>query len=187
MRTSLATIALAAVTVLTFSACNGNSTSSAAFVPSAPVASSHHGSRVHRMDGGPQDLHTGGADMPAYAYNLGIQPVGSYNQPQSPPGQGSLFYAAPTNGTIYYCITGSTDGRKAFENYQDSGFPPTGPCAPLGSTATGFGGRQDPLDFAATAVALSSTECCAVGTPYYSGRLTGSVTWGAARATAASR
>jgi len=71
------------------------------------------------------------------------------------PGQGSLFYSAPTQG---YCLTSSTDGRKAFYEYGDSGFPPTGPCAPLGSAATGSGGLQDPLDFAASAVALTSTE-----------------------------
>jgi ABC-type phosphate transport system substrate-binding protein len=120
-----------------------------------------HG-RAHRNDNGPQDLHSGGADVPAYSYNLGNQPVGYYYNAQTPPGQGSLFYAAPTTGTIYYCLTSSTDGRKAFEGYGDSAFPPTGPCAPLGSTATGFGGRSDPLDFVASAVAMPSTEY-----PYY--------------------
>ncbi len=31
-------------------------------------------------------------------------------------------------------------------------------CAPLGATPTGFGGRQDPLDFVGSDVALKSTE-----------------------------
>jgi ABC-type phosphate transport system substrate-binding protein len=55
-------------------------------------------------------------------------------------------------------LTSGTDGRHAFEDYDDSGYPPTGPCAPLGQTATGFGGRQDPLDFVGTPVAMPSTE-----------------------------
>lgn len=176
MKTTFAALTTALVASLLLSACAGNAGGNGAGpLPNSPAVSH---SRIRPGDNGPQDLHAGGADMPAYAYNLGIQPVGSYNQAQPPPGQGSLFYSAPTKGTIYYCITGSTDGRKAFENYEDSGFPPTGPCAPLGQTATGFGGRQDPLDFAGTAVALSSTECCTSGTPYYNGRLVGSVTWG---------
>jgi ABC-type phosphate transport system substrate-binding protein len=179
MRNTLATLALAAIPVLVLSACNGNAAGGpgVAALPNSPAITSHHG-RMHRNDNGPQDLHAGGADIPAYAYNLGNQPVGNYNQAQPPPGQGSLFYAAPTTGTIYYCLTSSTDGRHAFEAYEDSGYPPTGPCAPLGSPATGFGGREDPLDFVGTAVALASTECCVSGTPYYQGRLSGSVTWG---------
>ena len=88
-----------------------------------------------------------------------INPIGNYNQAQTPPGQGSLFYAAPTHGTIYYCLTGSGAGRKAFEGgSQDSGAPPTGPCAPLGATPTGFGSRTDPLDFAASDQAMTSSE-----------------------------
>jgi len=133
---------------------------------------------MHHLDNGPQDLHAGGADMPGYAYNLASQPVGNYNQSQAGPGQGSLFYAAPTTGTIYYCITGSTAGRNAFEGANDSKYPPTGPCATLGQTATGFGGRQDPLDFTGSAVAMASTECCSSSTPYYQHRLQGSQTWG---------
>jgi ABC-type phosphate transport system substrate-binding protein len=180
MRTTLATLALASLPVLVLSACNGNAVGGSPGVapfPNSPTASQHHG-RMHRNDNGSQDLHAGGADIPAYAYNLGSQPVGSYNQSQPEPLAGSLFYAAPTTGTIYYCLTSSTDGRHAFEAYEDSGYPPTGPCAALGQTATGFGGRQDPLDFVGTAVALASTECCGSSTPYYENRLQGSVTWG---------
>jgi ABC-type phosphate transport system substrate-binding protein len=179
MRNTLATLALAAVPALLLSACNGSTTAGGPGVAALPnVPATAHHSRAHHLDNGPQDLHAGGADVPAYAYNLGNQPVGLYSQPQSPPGNGSLFYAAPTTGTIYYCLTSSTDGRKAFEGEGDSAFPPTGPCAALGSTPTGFGGRQDPLDFVGSAVALASTECCTSGTPYYEGRLSGSETWG---------
>lgn len=162
MNKTLATLAPAAVAALLLSACNGNSvgggTGVAPSVPATGTASHHHG-RFGPNDNGPQDLHAGGATFPAYAYNLGNQPVGSYNQAQEPPGQGSLFYAAPTHGTIYYCLTGSGAGRKAFEGgSQDSGAPPTGPCAPLGATPTGFGSRTDPLDFAASDQAMTSSE-----------------------------
>jgi ABC-type phosphate transport system substrate-binding protein len=161
MNKTLATLVPAAVAALILSACNGNNAGGATGVAPVPYAgaASHHGGRMHGDDNGPQDLHAGGATFPAYAYNLGNQPVGSYNQAQTPPGQGSLFYAAPTKGTVYYCLTGSGAGRKAFEGgSQDSGAPPTGPCAPLGATATGFGARTDPMDFAASDVAMTSSE-----------------------------
>ncbi|MBV8530714.1 MAG: substrate-binding domain-containing protein, partial [Candidatus Eremiobacteraeota bacterium] len=79
---------------------------------------------------------------------------------------------------VYYCIANSGDGRKAFEGEGDSGFPPTGACAPLSQNPTGFGGRQDPLDFVGTSTAFASTECCASGTPYYTGRISSSPSWG---------
>lgn len=161
MNKTLATLASASVAALLLSACNGSggSTGVAPSVPTAGAASHHHGGRFGPNDNGPQDLHAGGATFPAYGYNLGNQPVGLYSQPQSPPGQGSLFYAAPTHGTIYYCLTGSGAGRKAFEGgSQDSGAPPTGPCAPLGASPTGFGGRTDPLDFVGSDAAMSSSE-----------------------------
>ncbi len=178
MKNPLATLALAAVPALLIAGCNGSGVaggSGVAALPNTPAASQH---RMRHLDGGSQDLHAGGSDTAGYAYNLGVQPVGYYYNTQPGPGAGSLFFAAPTTGTIYYCITGSTDGRKAFEGEGDSGFPPTGPCAPLGQAVTGFGGREDPLDFVSSAVALASTECCASGTPYYNGRLSGSITWG---------
>jgi ABC-type phosphate transport system substrate-binding protein len=178
MRKSLATLALAALPAILLSACNGSGAGGAG-VSALPNASTvSHQTKVRRGDNGPQDLHAGGADFPALAYNLEDQPVGTYNEPQAGPGRGSLFYAAPTTGTIYYCIANSGDGRKAFEGEGDSGFPPTGPCATLSATPTGFGGRMDPLDFVGTATALASTECCAAGTAYAKGRLTGSETWG---------
>ncbi|MBV8372802.1 MAG: hypothetical protein JOY69_06045, partial [Candidatus Eremiobacteraeota bacterium] len=151
MNKVLGPIALA-VPALMLGACNASGQSGITSLPIASSASSQSsaqsGPRMHHNDNGPQDLHAGGADFPGIAYNLENQPVGNYNQPQSPPGQGSLFYAAPTTGTIFYCLANSGAGRKAFEGGPgDASAPPTGPCAPLGDTPTGFGGRQDPLDF----------------------------------------
>jgi phosphate transport system substrate-binding protein len=156
MHKVLATLALAAAPALLFSACNGAAGGSSGIAPLPNGSTSAH--RLHPHDNGPQDLHAGGATFPAYAYNLANQPVGSYEYPQTPPGVGSLFNAAPTTGTIYYCLTGSGAGRKAFEGSGDQSAPPTGPCAPLGATPTGFGGRQDPLDFVGSDVAMPSTE-----------------------------
>ena len=156
MRNTLATLASAAILVLVLSACNGNAAGGpgVAALPNSPATASHH-TRMHRKDNGPQDLHAGGATFPAYGYNLGNQPVGTYNQPQSPPGQGSILYAAPTKGTVYYCLTGSGFGRKEFE---DNNGTATVACAPLGDSPSGFGGRQDPLDFVGSDVAMPSTE-----------------------------
>ena len=177
MRKTLATLALAAVPALLLSACNSpaGGVSGVAPLPQTPQASHSNHRHIRGMDSGPQDLHAGGATFPAYAYNLGNQPVGLYSQPQTPPGQGSLLYAAPTNGTVYYCLTGSGFGRAAFESNNGT---TTAACAPLGATPTGLGGRQDPPDFVGSDIAMASTECCAYGTTYYNGRLTGSVTWG---------
>ncbi|MBV9056050.1 MAG: substrate-binding domain-containing protein [Candidatus Eremiobacteraeota bacterium] len=172
MKQSLVTAALAAAPALLFSACNGTSASGPSAVaplPGAPVVSNH--SRIRHNDNGPQDLHAGGADFPAYAYNLASQPVGTYNQTQAGPAPGSLFYSAPTKGTIYYCITGSGFGRAEF--IQNNGTA-TVACAQLGQTPTGFGGRQDPLDFVGTSVALKSSEY----NTYKTNRESGSQTWG---------
>jgi ABC-type phosphate transport system substrate-binding protein len=176
MKKTLVTLALAAIPALILSACNGSSGGGSGITPAAPYgsASSQHG-RAHRSDNGPQDLHAGGADFPGYAYNLLKQPVGTYNQAQPPPGQGSLFYSYGGVGTIYYCLNSSGYGRKEFEENDGDA---TTACAPLGASYTGFGGRQDPLDFVGSSVAMASTECCASGTTYYNGRLSGSVTWG---------
>jgi ABC-type phosphate transport system substrate-binding protein len=179
MKRPLATLALATIPIALLTACNGGGTGNSGMTPSVTgaAAASHHG-KIRHNDNGPQDLHTGGSDTAGYAYNLGSQPVGYYNQQQAGPGAGSLFYSAPTTGTIYYCITGSTAGRNAFEGANDSKYPPTGPCAALGQSATGFGGRQDPLDFTSTAIAMASTECCGSSTPYAQHRLQGTQTWG---------
>jgi ABC-type phosphate transport system substrate-binding protein len=158
MNRSLVTLALATVPALLLSACNGGNSSSNGLSALPSTAHSVLG-RVKPNDNGPQDLHAGGADVPAYAYNAGSQPVGNYSDSQPGPGAGSLLFAAPTTGTVYYCQANSGAGRKAFEGGPgEASVPSTGPCAPLGATATGFGGRVDPLDFVGTATALASTE-----------------------------
>jgi ABC-type phosphate transport system substrate-binding protein len=173
MRKSLASVLLAAAPVLILSACNsaGGSNGVSALPNAAPVSRAAQ-TRIRPNDFSANDLHAGGATFPAYAYNLGIQPTGcaltgcsetspgaAPALPQAPPGKGSLFNSAHLDGTVYYCLTGSGDGRKAFYGgTADASFEPFGPCAPLGATATGFGGRQDPLDFVGSDIALASTE-----------------------------
>ncbi|HEY6327575.1 MAG TPA: substrate-binding domain-containing protein [Candidatus Cybelea sp.] len=172
MNKSLATLALAVVPALFFSACNGGAgggTSAVAPLPNSAQAS--HATRVRGLDNGPSDLHAGGATFPAYAYNLASQPAGLYNQPQAPPGQGSLFYSVPTKGTIFYCLTGSGYGRSEFTTNNGTA---TTACAQLGASPTGFGGRQDPLDFVGSDVGLKSTEY----TTYKANRESGTKTWG---------
>jgi len=171
MKKSLITLALATVPALVLSACNGGSSGTSAGGPLPNTASVQSHGHVRPLDNGPQDLHAGGADFPGFAYNLDSQPVGLYNQTQPGPAIGSLFYAVPTKGTIYYCITGSTYGRAEF--IANNGTATTA-CAALGQAATGFGARQDPLDFVASSVALKSSEY----TTYKANRESGSVNWG---------
>jgi ABC-type phosphate transport system substrate-binding protein len=171
MKNVLATLALAAVPALLFSACNGASSTGASAVPSAPTMAKHHG---HPLDTA-ADLEAGGATFPAYAYNLGNQPVGSGQNPRTPPGTGSLFAAYGGTGNIYYCLTGSGFGRKEFEANNGTA---TLNCAGLGDSPVGFGARQDPLDFVGSDVAMASTECCASGTTYYNGRIATSPSYG---------
>ncbi|MGA8661614.1 MAG: substrate-binding domain-containing protein [Candidatus Cybelea sp.] len=167
MRKTLAILAWAAIPALLMSACNGNSggNSGLTSLPNAPAASQH--GRIHHNDNGTGDIHAGGATFPAYGYNLGDQPVGVYTDVQATPGPGSLlFNAAQKNAdgnNYYYCLTGSGYGRKEFEGVQDVG---TQPCAVLGASPTGFGGRTDPIDFVGSDVAMPSSECCASGTAY---------------------
>lgn len=173
MNKTLAALPLTVTTAaLVLSACNGSSGSSAGVsaLPNSPAAT--HASRVRPDDNGPQDLHAGGATFPAYAYNLGDQPVGLYTSPQATPGPGSLLAAAGTKGKVYYCLTGSGFGRKQFDG---ASVTATVACAALGQSPTGFGGRQDPLDFNGSDVALASTECCGSTTPYATNRAS---TWG---------
>lgn len=173
MNKTLASLALATVaTAAMLSACNGGSGagSGVSTLPNAPAASQH--GRVRPNDSGSQDLHAGGATFPAYAYNLGDQPVGTYNSPQPSPGPGSILASAGTTGTVYYCLTGSGFGRKQFTG---ASITATAACAALGLSPVGFGGRRDPLDFNASDVALASTECCGSTTPYATNRAS---TWG---------
>lgn len=162
MRKALSALLLMAVPVVAFTACNSQSGSGVSALPNAGSNLVSTGRHHHPHDFSTADLHAGGATFPAYAYNLGNQPVGSGTSAQQPPGNGSLFDAAPTTGTIYYCLTGSGAGRKAFEGASvDAAAPPTGACAPLGATATGFGARVDPLDFAGTDAAMASSDYAA--------------------------
>jgi ABC-type phosphate transport system substrate-binding protein len=166
MRKTLAILAWAAIPALLMSACNGNSGGSSGIgsLPNAAVAGQH--GRVHHNDNSSADLHAGGSDLPAYGYNLGDQPTGLYSSTQATPGPGSLLaYAAQQNAdgnNYYYCTSSSGYGRKEFTGAQDVG---ADACAALGSTATGFGGRGDPVDFVGSDP-MSSTDCCASGTPY---------------------
>jgi ABC-type phosphate transport system substrate-binding protein len=179
MRKTLVTLAWAAIpaVLISLSACNGNPGSSTGMapLPNAP-ASTHSHVRPGALS---VNLHGGGATFPAYGYNLGDQPVG-LPPGQATPGPGSVLAAADHTFTdsavTYYCLTGSGFGRSAFETNNGNA---TKPCAGLSASApTGLGGEEDPLDFVGSDVALPSTECCASGTTYYNGRLTGSKTWG---------
>ncbi|MBV8529927.1 MAG: substrate-binding domain-containing protein, partial [Candidatus Eremiobacteraeota bacterium] len=175
MKNTLATLVLAAVPALLFSACNGSTggAGTTSIVPNAPAASQH--GRIHPNDQSAADLHAGGATFPAYAYNLGKQPAGPASGPQAPPGTGSLFAAYGGTGTIYYCLTGSGFGRSEFESNNGTA---TVACQNLGDPPLGFGARTDPLDFVGSDVAMASTECCASGTTYYTGRISTSPSWG---------
>jgi ABC-type phosphate transport system substrate-binding protein len=174
MSKTLAALALAASTAaLALTACGGNSGTGpgASTFPNATVAS--HGSRISPDDDGASSIHAGGATFPAYAYNLGVQPVGLYSSKTQPgPGAGSILASAGTKGTVYYCLTGSGAGRKQFDGADVTA---TEECAALGDTPVGFGGRKDPLDFNGSDVALASTECCSSTTPYAEDRAS---TWG---------
>ena len=163
MRKALMTMALAAAPALALSACNGPSTGTAgsSALPNAPASSA----RFHPHSLNSSDLHGGGATFPAYAYNLGEQPVGLGTQPQAPPGTGSLFGSVKlgAGASIYYCLTGSGTGRGIFisgSKGQSNGTTATttGSCAPLGATPSGFGAPVDPPDFAGSDVALASTD-----------------------------
>ncbi len=135
MNKTVALLAAASVSALLLSACNGGAATSNG-VSALPQTRGVIG-RAKPNDNGPQDLHAGGADIPAYAYNVGNQPVGNYNDAQPAPGAGSLLFAAPTTGTTYYCQNNSGDGRKVFEGGPgEDPVPATGPCAALGQTAT---------------------------------------------------
>ncbi|HEY1866793.1 MAG TPA: substrate-binding domain-containing protein [Candidatus Cybelea sp.] len=176
MNKTLVALALAAVTALTLSACNGTSGGSSGVAP-LPNAAGASGHRVNPNDTGAADLHAGGSTFAGFAYNLGDQPVGlaTSGPPQPTPGPGSVLASYGGTGIPYYCLTGSGFGRKEFEANNGTA---TQQCAALGLSPVGFGARQDPLDFVGSDQAMASTECCASGSTYFNGRLTGKVTWG---------
>lgn len=150
---------VAAVSSLALSACGGSSSQPSGV---SPLPNRVHQAAHVRPDGAAvQPMHAGGATFPAYAYNLGCQPVGLGTAPQAPPCTGSMWAAAgkKIHATIYYCLTGSGVGRKDFEGgSQDASYPPLGPCAGLGASPTGFGSRTDPPDFAGSDAPMPATE-----------------------------
>jgi ABC-type phosphate transport system substrate-binding protein len=160
MNKTLAIMASAVVCAISLSACNGgsaNGTPGMQALPNAASQSRQPGGHMKSNDNGPSSLHAGGATFPAEAYNTSSQPVGLFSQPQAPPGAKSLFANYGGVGTIFYCLTGSGAGRKQFDG-DPTRLPGNGACAGLGDTATGFGGRSEPLDFLASDVMISSTE-----------------------------
>ncbi len=160
MNKTLATMASAVVCAVSLSACNGgnaNGTPGIGALPNAATSASRQPGRMNPNDNGPNALHAGGATFPGEAYNAQSQPTGTYMDNQPPSGAGSLFASYGGNGTIYYCLTGSGGGRKQFDG-DPTRLGATAACAALGASPTGFGGRQDPLDFLASDVMISSTE-----------------------------
>lgn len=175
MNKTLATLALVIVPAVIVTACNGNSGGTG--VSAIPNASGPAASQRGRTNpNAAVDLHAGGATFPAYGYNLGDQPVGTPGPGQPTPGPGSILagFDKAYSAVTYYCLTGSGFADAEFE---DNNGTATMPCAALTATHTGFGAPRDPLDFIGSD-ALASTACCAAGTTYYEGRLTGKVTWG---------
>ncbi len=138
MNKTLAIMASAVVCAVSLSACNGgsaNGTSGIGTIPNAASAqSSQPGGHMKSNDNGPSSIHAGGATFPAQAYNTASQPVGTFNQPQAPPGSASLFAHYGGVGTIFYCLTGSGGGRKQFDG-DATRLPGTAACAGLGDTA----------------------------------------------------
>ncbi len=155
MRKHVHGLIAAAVPLIFLTACGGGN-SSAPVLPTQQATQSDQSPLITPQDLGPSSLHGAGATFPAVAYNLAVQPTGSASGAQPLPGAGSLFAKYGGTGTIFYCLTGSGFGKKLFIGDNVPG--ETAPCAPLGATPTGAGGRQDPLDFAGSDQALKSTE-----------------------------
>ncbi|MBV8638621.1 MAG: substrate-binding domain-containing protein [Candidatus Eremiobacteraeota bacterium] len=158
MRKHVQGLIAAAVPLIFLTACGGGNTPSP-LVPSqtaANQASDNGGTVLQPQDLGPASLHAAGATFPAEVYNLASQPAGVATGAQALPGAGSLFASYGGTGHIYYCLTGSGFGKKMFIGDNIPGV--TAPCAALGATPTGAGGRTDPLDFVGSDQALKSTE-----------------------------
>ncbi|HEV3154350.1 MAG TPA: substrate-binding domain-containing protein [Candidatus Baltobacteraceae bacterium] len=153
-------IALAAIPSLLMTACNGGNSATPAVTQNlhgAPVAGGAATQSI-QYDTSSKDLHGGGATFPAQAYNGASQPVGSFTDNQPLPASNSLFDKGHYGGTanVYYCLTGSGFGRSTFTGASTT--QATAPCAALGQSPTGFGGRQDPPDFAGTDQAMLTTD-----------------------------
>lgn len=170
MKKVLALVATACVPAFALSACNGSS-NGATGVSALPSTHSTAAIRVRPHDLSANDLHAGGATFPALAYNGASQPVGLFTSNQAAPAAGSLFatVSLASSAHIYYCLTGSGTGVGIFTTgskgqSDGSTATTTQACAPLGATPTGFGARQDPPDFAASDVAMASTDYTAYKT-----------------------
>ncbi|HTU82218.1 MAG TPA: substrate-binding domain-containing protein [Candidatus Acidoferrales bacterium] len=177
MRKALSALLLMAAPAFALTACNSQSAGVTTMPGVQPNARAGAYGKHRAHDFSSADLHAGGATFPAYAYNLGNQPTGAFNGPQEPPGTGSLFALAPTTGTIYYCLTGSGFGRAVYtSDGAEKGVAnaTTQACAPIGASPTGFGGRQDPPDFAGSDQALLAADYTSYYLPDREGGTAGS-------------
>jgi len=153
-------IALAAIPSLLMTACGGGNTApsvSSQSLHGAPVAGGAT-TQTKMYDQSANDLHGGGATFPAQAYNGASQPVGNWFDNQPLPATNSLFDQSHYGGTagVYYCLTGSGFGRGVYTGASTT--EATQPCAALGLSPTGFGGRQDPPDFAGSDQGMLTTD-----------------------------
>jgi phosphate transport system substrate-binding protein len=152
-------IAAAAIPALLMAGCGGGGNATPAVNSiNSPVANASRTASAIQYDTSANDLHAGGATFPAAAYNGASQPVGSYFDTQALPTSNSLFATNNYKGSanVYYCLTGSGFGKSTYDGASTT--QATSPCAPLGASPTGFGGRVDPPDFAGSDQALLTTD-----------------------------
>ena len=118
MKKTLVTLALATVPALLLSACNGGNQAPTAHRPCLPPRTAWQ-AVPNPMTTDRKTCTQAAPTFPAYAYNLGTSPSETTIRQQ--PGRASVrcFYSAPTTGTVYYCLTNSGAGRKAFEGGPD--------------------------------------------------------------------
>lgn len=139
-------------TAFVFAACSGGNGGSSLPTANNPTTSGlSRQSVVVKANPNVAGIYGGGATFPAYAYNGAVQ------APNAPP-TGSIFNASTYLGSqnIEYCLTGSGFGKRVFTGV--AGNNANGPCAPNGSTPTGFGGPNVRPDFAGSDQALLVTE-----------------------------
>jgi ABC-type phosphate transport system substrate-binding protein len=134
-------------------ACSGRGGSSPA-LPNSAAPANH--ARVVR-DISPNDLHAGGTSSLGFAFAGDNQPMGSAVNTQQPgPLPGSILNGFNTASSAYYCQTGDAFAKQSY-----IGAAPTAAaaaCANYGDTPTGFGARQDPLDFVAVTQGITTAE-----------------------------
>jgi len=103
----------------------------------------------------------GGATLPAIAY-VGVSQATTTN-PATDPDPDSVFgyFLSLYGGGFQYCQTGSGYGKKVLDGAEPASAGPNGPCAALGSSASGFGipsSVQDFADFAGSDAPESSSD-----------------------------